>query len=139
LDFEELFKFLDRTTSKVGQQYFYNNLRTIEISPQKTKLNEEIIEVFSKDSDLRIKIQSQLERLSKYDVYRIPELFQKEHPKPPKWFFVVKLLSFTSLLSLILLFFYPQFLLVFIGVFVINFIIHLWNKQNLFHIVEAIH
>ncbi len=138
LDFEELFKFLDRTTSKVGQQYFYNNLRTIEISPQKTKLNEEIIEVFSKDSDLRIKIQSQLERLSKYDVYRIPELFQKEHPKPPKWFFVVKLLSFTSLLSLILLFFYPQFLLVFIGVFVINFMIHLWNKQNLLSIIDAI-
>lgn len=138
LDFEELFMFLDRTTSKVGQQYLYNNLRTIEIDPQKTIINEEIIQLLSEDSGFRIKIQSQLERLSKYDVYRISELFQKEHPKPPKWFFVVKLLSFTSLLSLTLLFFDPQFLLVFIVVFVINFIIHLWNKKNLLSIIDAI-
>src|SRR5690606_24956161 len=112
--------------------------RTIEVGQKQTNINEEIIELFSKDTDLRIKIQCQLEKLSKYDAYRITELFQKEHPRPPKWFLAVKLLSFTSLLSLILLFFDPQFLLVFIGVFIINFIIHLWNKQNLFHIVEAI-
>ena len=138
LDFEELFMFLDRTTSKVGQQYLYNKLRAIDVNPQETKINEEIIEILSQDSNFRIKIQSQLEKLSKYDVYRISELFQKEHPKPPKWFFVVKLLSFTSLLSLVLLFFDPQFLLVFIGVFVINFIIHLWNKRNLLSIIDAI-
>ncbi|MCM4152588.1 DNA mismatch repair protein MutS [Arenibacter sp. N53] len=138
LDFEELFMFLDRTTSKVGQQYLYNNLRTIEVDPQNTEINEEIIGALSKDSDLRVTIQKELEKLSKYDVYRISTLFQKEHPKPPKWFFAVKLLTFTSLLSLILLFFDPRFLLVLIGVFVINFVIHLWNKQNLLQIIDSI-
>jgi len=29
LDFNELFTFLDRTNSKVGQQFLYNKLRTI--------------------------------------------------------------------------------------------------------------
>ncbi|MBP1637989.1 MAG: mismatch repair protein MutS, partial [Bacteroidetes bacterium] len=29
LDFQELFLFLDRTNSKVGQQYLYNKLRSI--------------------------------------------------------------------------------------------------------------
>ncbi|MFT5749917.1 MAG: hypothetical protein ACI93S_001190, partial [Ancylomarina sp.] len=29
LDFDELFMFLDRTQSKVGQQYLYNKLRNI--------------------------------------------------------------------------------------------------------------
>lgn len=138
LDFEELFMFLDRTTSKVGQQYLYNKLRVIDVNIQKTKIDEEIIDILSQDSNFRIKIQSLLEKLSKYDVYRISELFQKEHPKPPKWFPIVKLLSFTSLLSLILFFFDPQFLLVFIGVFVINFIIHLWNKRNLLSIIDSI-
>ncbi|WP_324026481.1 DNA mismatch repair protein MutS [Maribacter sp. BPC-D8] len=138
LDFEELFMFLDRTTSKIGQQYLYNNLRTIEIDPQKTSVNEEIIQLLSEDAAFRIKIQSQLERLSKYDVYRISELFQKEHPQPPKWFFVVKLLSFTSLLSFILMFFSPNFLFLFLGVFATNFIIHIWNKKNLLSIIDAI-
>src|SRR5690606_20333250 len=78
LDFEELFMFLDRTTSKVGQQYLYNNLRINEVNAKKTKINEEIIELFTKDPDLRIKIQYQLEKLAKYDAYRITELFQKE-------------------------------------------------------------
>jgi DNA mismatch repair ATPase MutS len=138
LDFEELFMFLDRTSSKVGQQYLYNSLRAIEFNPQNTEQNEEVIGVMSKDSDLRILIQSQLEKLLKHDVYSISSLFQEEHPKPPKWFFIVKLLTFTSLLSLILLFFDPQFILVLIGVFIINFVIHLRNKQNLFQNMGAI-
>ena len=29
IDFEELFMFLDKTCSKVGQQYLYNHLRVI--------------------------------------------------------------------------------------------------------------
>jgi hypothetical protein len=29
MDFEELFMFLDRTNSKIGQQFFYETLRTI--------------------------------------------------------------------------------------------------------------
>ena len=33
LDFHELFKFVDRTHSKVGQQYLYNKLRTIPLNP----------------------------------------------------------------------------------------------------------
>lgn len=138
LDFYELFMYLDRTNSKVGQQYLYNALRTIEADLRNTELNEEIIGAVSKDSDLRVLIQKQLEKLSKYDVYRVSALFQMEHPKPPKWFFVVKLLTFTSILSLILLFFDPQFLLVLIGVFAINFVIHIWNKQNLSQDMDAI-
>lgn len=138
LDFEELFMYLDRTTSKVGQQYLYNKLRAIDVNPQETEINEELIDKLSKEPNFRIKIQRQLERLSKYDVYRISELFQKEHPKPPKWFIAVKLLSFTSLLSFVWLFFEPQFVLVFMGVFMINFIIHLWNKRNLLSIIDAI-
>ena len=44
LDFEDLFVLVDRTNSKVGQQYLYNRLRTIDVDKNQTKLNEEIIE-----------------------------------------------------------------------------------------------
>lgn len=43
LDFDELFMFLDRTNSTVGQQYLYNTLRAIKADKHQTKLNEVII------------------------------------------------------------------------------------------------
>jgi len=138
LDFGDLFMFLDRTTSKVGQQYIYNTLRAIKVDEEQTKLNESLISELSKNSELRISIQKNLEKLKHKDAYYIATLFQEEHLKPPKWFFIIKLLSFASLTSLILSFFEPLFLVVLIGIFCINFVIHYWNKNNLFQYVSSI-
>jgi len=138
LDFDDLFMFLDRTTSKVGQQYIYNTLRAIKVDEEQTKLNEALISELSKNSELRISIQKNLEKLKHKDAYYIATLFQEEHLKPPKWFFIIKLLSFASLTSLILSFFEPLFLVVLIGIFCINFVIHYWNKNNLFQYVSSI-
>ena len=131
LDFDDLFILLDRTNSKVGQQYFYNKLRTIRVDKQHTKLDEEIIDKLSKDSELRISLQSKIEKLKSKDAYYITTLFQEDHINPPKWFFVIKLLSFASLVSLILSFFNPLFFIILIGIFCINFVLHYWNKNNL--------
>ena len=139
LDFEELFMFLDRTHSKVGQQYFYNRLRNIPSNSQKQDLREKIINKFIEDSDFRINTQRQLEKLKKDDVYYISSLFQEEHTKPPKWFFVIPILSFTSLFSLIMLPFFSQFgVIALITVFIINFGIHYWNKKNLYQYLGSI-
>ncbi len=131
LDFEELFMFLDRTESRVGQQYLYNTLRTIPADSKQNELNEKIINELTYRVDFRIKTQRVLGKLKKDDVYYISSLFQEEHLKAPKWFFVVRLLSFTSLLSLILLPFSPQLAFVFIGIFTINIYFHYWNKKNI--------
>jgi len=40
LDFQELFAFIDRTNSKVGQQYLYNKLRTIAFDSGEVAGNE---------------------------------------------------------------------------------------------------
>lgn len=138
LDFDDLFMFLDRTNSKVGQQYFYNNLRTVSINGKQTKLNEELISELSKNSELRISVQKKLEKLNHQDAYYISSLFQEEHLNPPKWFFVIKLLSFASLVSLVFGFFNPIFFIVLLGVFCVNFILHYWNKTNLVQYVNSI-
>lgn len=138
LDFDDLFMFLDRTNSKVGQQYFYNQLRTIKLNEKKTTLNEEIITVLSKNLELRISVQKKLEKLKHKDAYYINTLFQEEHLNPPKWFFVIKLLSFASLISLILCFFNPLFFIVLLGIFCVNFVLHYWNKNNLVQYVGSI-
>lgn len=138
LDFEELFMFLDRTNSKVGQQYLYNKLRNIPSDSGGLEFREKIIKKFTKDSEFRIDIQRQLDKLNKDDAYYISSLFQDDHIKPPKWFFVIQLLASSSLLSIILLPFYPQLIFVLLGVFIVNFGIHYWNKRNLYEYVGAI-
>nr|WP_241148021.1 DNA mismatch repair protein MutS [Lacinutrix jangbogonensis] len=138
LDFDELFMFLDRTHSKVGQQYLYNTLRTIAVDEEQNKLNEEIIAELSKNSDLRISLQKKIEKLKHKDAYYITTLFQEEHIKPPKWFFVIKLLSFAGLASLLLSFFDPFFFMILIGLFCINVVLHYWNKRNLVQYVSSI-
>ena len=131
LDFKELFMFVDRTTSKIGQQYLYNTLRTIPAVDGKLIAQEKLIEKISADADLRVNLQLQLDQLVKDDTYYITSLFQKVHIKEPKWFFVIKLLSFTSLMSILLLPFNLALIFVLFGVFMINFVIHIWNKKNL--------
>ncbi len=138
LDFEDLFMFLDRTNSKVGQQYLYNKLRAIQLDENQTKQNEYLISKLTGDSKLRISVQKKLEKLKHKDAYYIATLFQEALLEPPKWFFVVKLLSFTSVVVLLLSFFYPLFFIALIGVFCVNFVLHHWNKNNLMQYVSSI-
>ena len=123
--------FVDRTNSKIGQQFLYNRLRTIPDHSNEITGFESLIDKLTREPEFRVNIQSQLARLNDREAFYITSLFQEEHIKPPKWFYVVRLLAFTSLLSLVLMFFNPAMLFVFLGVFMINMGVHYWNKKNL--------
>ena len=109
LDFQELFMFVDRTNSKVGQQYLYNKLRNIPADSVDNIQNERLINEFTNNSDVRVSVQFQVNKLNDREVYYIATLFQDEILKPPKWYFIVPLLSFTSVLSIIMVFLNPVF------------------------------
>ena len=112
LDFEELFMLIDRTYSRTGQQYLYDRLRTIPNDSDKIGLSEKLIQKLSDNADFRVNTQLQLNKLNSENAYYISALFQEKHEKPPKWFFIIRVLSFTSLLSLVLLPVNPQMLFV---------------------------
>ncbi|HAF30425.1 MAG TPA: DNA mismatch repair protein MutS [Bacteroidales bacterium] len=138
LDFEELFMFIDRTNSKIGQQFLYNQLRTIPLNDEKTIDHEKLIDEFSNNQNFRVSVQEQLSKLSDRDSYYISSLFQDEHLKAPKWLFAARLLAFTSVFSLIMLFFNPKMVFIIFGVFLINIIIHYTNKKNLYQYVSSL-
>lgn len=138
LDFSELFMYIDRTNSKVGQQFLYDKLRTIPLDSYEIDEDEKLIEHFSTNHEIRIATQKLLMKLNGYEAYYIPSLFQDKHLTPPQWFFIVPLLSLTSILSLILMFFIPNMLFILIGVFIANIGIHYWNKRNLFQYLGSI-
>ncbi|MCK5028622.1 MAG: DNA mismatch repair protein MutS [Bacteroidales bacterium] len=138
LDFQELFMFIDRTNSKVGQQFIYNKLRTIPLKSESVNIQEKIIGEFINNEEFRVSIQSKLSKLDDFGTYYITSLFQDEHLKPPKWFFVVPVLSFTVILSLIFVFFNPQLIFVLLSVFIVNIVIHYWNKKNLYQYLSSL-
>jgi hypothetical protein len=138
LYFNELFIFIDRTTSRVGQQFLYNTLRTIPTDYNQFVKQELLIEKIKSDPGLRLKFQIILDQLSRENVYFITSLFQDEHLKKPEWFFILPLLSFTIVLSLVMLPFIPQSFFVLLGVIIINTVIHYWNKKNLYEYLGSI-
>ena len=138
LDFQEFFMFVDRTISKVGQQFYYDTLRTIPANNEKFIVQERLVRELDKNPNLRVDLQFYLNKLIKDDTYYITSLFQDEHIDPPKWFFVTRLLSFTSLISIIMLPFNPQLIFVLIGVFIVNIGFHYWNKKNLYQYLGSI-
>lgn len=138
LDFQELFMFVDRTNSKVGEQYLYNKLRTIPGTAGCVNHDEQLIELFSENPDFRVAIQQQLIKLNTNDTYFIISLFQDEHIKPPKWYSIVPVMSMLSIISLLLIHFYPPIFLFLCAVFAINSGIHYWNKRNLFQYLGSI-
>jgi DNA mismatch repair ATPase MutS len=138
LDFNELFMFVDRTTSRVGQQCLYSTLRTFPSNDDKIESREKVIDIMGRDSGLRADLQLQLNQLAQDDSYYITSLFQDEHISEPKWFFIIPLLAFTSLLSILLLPFNTKMLFVLTGVFIINAGFHYWNKNNLYEYLGSI-
>lgn len=138
LDFRDLFQYIDRTNSQVGQQFLYDKLRVIPQHSDKVAFQEKLIDQFTNDQEFRVNVQIQLAKLNKKETYYITTLFQDKHLEPPKWFFIIPLLAFTNLMAFILSFFNPVMLFVIFGVFLINFVIHYWNKKNIYPYVGSL-
>ena len=130
IDFHELFGWIDRTHSKVGQQYFYNQLLTINKNLNFDE-QENIIEYFILNEANRLKAQSLLSKLNKRNSYYLSNLFLDGYISKPKWFWLIGILSFIGFSSLILTFFYNYIFVLLLIVYIINIAIHFWNKNNI--------
>jgi len=131
LNFEELFEYLDHTTSKVGQQYFYAKLCSLNPSPY-SKENENITQKFSTDSEFTLQTVKQLKKLGKREAYNIITLFSKKLPKVSKLYsFFINILRFFPFVFAILLFAFQLnycFYLLLLSL-AVNLVIHYMNKS----------
>ncbi len=131
LDFEELFMYVDRTCSKVGQQFLYNLLITIPKSEKRTGQLEAIIQKLEEAPKRKNVVARVLGKLTAPGAYFIQSLIYGHFIPQPKWFWIIPMLSLFACIALILSFFIPLFLPIFIFILVVNFVIHYWSKQNL--------
>ncbi|REA60910.1 DNA mismatch repair protein MutS [Dyadobacter luteus] len=132
LDLDEVFMFLDRTTSAVGQQVLYKTLRTIPKNKTRTDRFERIIRIFEQNPAIVDILLPELALLSKKEAYHISSLFLGKHIQKPGWFLIIPLLSLLALLSVILSFFHPQFIILLLVLLSVNFSFHYWNKVNIY-------
>jgi hypothetical protein len=132
LDLDELFMFIDRTVSRVGQQYYYAIFRTIPADEKRKNRLEGLIQLFKENALLKESVLEQLARLKNPEAYFIASLIYDPYVQKPNWFWVVRLLSAVSIVSILLSFFFPQLLIFLLFVLIINYFIHYWNKRNLY-------
>ncbi|MBE9463622.1 DNA mismatch repair protein MutS [Dyadobacter subterraneus] len=138
LDMDEIFMFLDRTTSKVGQQLLYLIIRTIPENDIRTEKFEKIIQGLKENPEVREKILREISVLNQKNAYNIPSLFLENHIGKPGWFWVIQVLSLTSVFSLLLSFLFPKIFLFLILLLAVNFSIHYWNKLNVYKYSSSI-
>lgn len=129
LDLEELFMALDRTHSKIGQQFLYMMLRTIPQRENRIPHLERIISFCDGNKSFRSGMVEKLKALNAEGAYFLQHLLHGENLDRPRWYWVVPMLSGMSLATLFLTFFFPV-LPLFILIVSVNVVIHYINKGN---------
>ena len=118
LDLNAVFEKIDRTTSKVGQQYLYARLRTLR-GEEDARDFDRRTEIFEQDEALTQRCEKHLSRLSNEDAYDFQRLIF-ETPAKVRRIGLVYTLTAVAIVSLLLAPFYPLLLLLFIAVYAVN-------------------
>ncbi|MCF0069573.1 DNA mismatch repair protein MutS [Dyadobacter sp. CY261] len=138
MDLEDVFRFIDRTLSRPGQQYLYYLLRCIPATSERAARLENRIDTLQESPSLRATVSKELSKLHERDAYYISSLFQGEHIQKPKWLWAIQLLAALAVISVILSFFVPKISVLLIILFPINMGIHYWNKSNVYQYSSSI-
>ncbi len=137
LDFDEIFKFIDRTTSRIGQQYLYFKLRTItEISD--LKRFGKLTEIFSKNQRLRLNCQVELSNLSTTKAYYLEEIFREKNEEKSNNIWLFRFLLIAAISSIALSFFNQILILFLIPIFFVNLIFHYKNKSSIQYYLNGV-
>jgi DNA mismatch repair ATPase MutS len=135
IDFHALFAFVDRTTSRVGQQFLFKKL--LEPAANKHDPAKQLVELFASDQKLREEVQVELLELSDTDAYNIPSLLKNELLERPRW---LKLLPFNIAILAILLLVsikIPVFISFAVVPLMVNMMAHYANKSNAFMFISS--
>lgn len=137
LDIHDLFKYLDRTSSKIGQQYLYYKLRIVEHKDKLLKFDQ-LTQVIESNAKLRLDCQVELSKLDSHSTYDLEKLINDDViKKPPYQKFLIPL-SIGYVVSFCLGFFNPIFFLVLLPLFMVNMVLHYKTKAYISYYLSAV-
>jgi DNA mismatch repair ATPase MutS len=137
IDFYKLFAFLDRTTSRVGQQFLYRQVSQPTNSIDELKKFDELVNLFSKDASVREQIQFDLIKLNSYDAHSISLLLRDKLIEKPTWHKYIWLNTSFVVTLLLLATQFPALLILLLAPIIFNMFLHYWNKNNTFQFVKS--
>jgi hypothetical protein len=137
IDFKKLFAYIDRTCSRIGQQYLFNKLLTLEHKPDFTE-QEFFIRHFIENIECRHRTQIILSMLNDVNAYNVSRLFLDDFIGKPKNFSIIKALSVIGISTLFITFIIPKFIILLTVVFCVNLVVHYRNKKHAYMYSDSI-
>lgn len=128
LNFEEVYKVVDRTSSRIGQQFLYHKLNCLENNRTKLKQFDKLVKHFQTNQESRLDTQQKLQHHSNKNASYICDFFQQEMLKKPEHqslSYLSTLIIIFALITLPFAKFSPNLLLIFIP---FNIFLHYKNK-----------
>ena len=137
VDVHDLFAFIDRTSSKPGQQYLFNKLIKPTDHVEALQIFNTQVEFFLENNNAREDAALLLLQLNQPDAYYITTLLKDKLLAKPKWANVLIVNTAVVIAMLILSFKFPVLLVWLIPVFGINIFFHYWNKNNINKFIKS--
>ncbi len=128
IDFNDIFCLLDRTTSRVGQQYLYAVLSNPTNDETALRKLDDQVNFFSDNEVMRTDVQLQLLHLNNEDAYFLPTLLTDNFFAKPAWFKFVPISLISIAVLAVLSVFYPTLLFCMLPLLMLNVFIHYQNK-----------
>jgi DNA mismatch repair ATPase MutS len=138
LDFDDVFAFVDRTTSKVGQQFLYNRLTKPTDNIKELKELDAAAVFFMANGKTREEIQELFFGLKDDGSYYIATLFNSKLAERPKWFPLLVIDTVAVIVMLLLSPWYPVLLVWMMIPFTLNMGLHFWNKNNTYRFIRSL-
>ena len=137
LDLHELFKFIDRTCSKIGQQYLYYKLRTISTVTELVRFDT-LVEAFKNDKNVRIESQLALSELRFHSAYDLENLLNGLQVEKSKILWLPHILNIGTLLFFCAGFYNPTFFIGIAPIYIVNMYLHIKNKRNVNYYLSGV-
>ncbi len=128
LDLDDVFKKIDRTTSKIGQQYLYSKIRIIQKSISELENFSNLVSFFEENEFEKIECIKNLSSLNSHNAYYFEELFNQDLITDKKVARICIYLNITFIIFIFLTVLKPIFFLGLIPVFCTNMFFHYRNK-----------
>lgn len=137
LDLDDVFEVIDRTNSKIGEQYLYYKIRNIGDQNSLSDFHDLTL-LFEENESLRLKTQVELTNINYHKSYYFEELVTSKPMEKPKILWLVYALTILTLLCMCFGFYYPILFLFIVPIFAINTVLHYKNKWRISSYINAV-
>lgn len=131
IDIQNLFCYLDRTHTTIGQQYLYSKILNPSLDIDELESRGEYADFFQRENKLRIEAQIILQKLETNETSLIVDFFDTDRIcEKGKYYKYIIVLSIFAAISVILCWVSPQIAIGMIFLFGVNLMIHLISRHN---------